>query len=135
MCGSAIARPGRMLTGGFYADRTPLRRCHRRGKSSRLGDADAAATDVSLAHARARDWERDRRDSSGSFAFPTTHPGELFRLAGASFAKFERTIDPNPQNAPVYREARERWLPAYPPQKALVDAGVTEPMWRAPGLA
>ena len=54
--------------------------------------------------------------------------------ATTAAVRFERTFEPAKQHRRAYRGARERWLAAYPPQKALVDAGVTTALWRAPGV-
>ena len=53
--------------------------------------------------------------------------------AGTAFVKWDRTVEPNPANRTVYEEARGRWEAAYAMQRKLVDAGVTNSMWRAPG--
>lgn len=55
--------------------------------------------------------------------------------AGKAFARFERTIEPEPARAAVYGELRRRWAEAYAAQKGLVDRGITTAMWCAPGLA
>ncbi len=55
--------------------------------------------------------------------------------AGKAFARSERTLEPSGRNRAVYAELRERWEAAYAAQRALVDQGVTAPMWRAPGTA
>ena len=47
--------------------------------------------------------------------------------------RWERTVEPNAGNRAAYDEARDRWTEAYAAQKKLVDAGVTQSMWRAPG--
>ena len=54
--------------------------------------------------------------------------------AAAAAVRFERTFEPAKQHREAYRGARERWLATYPSQKALVDAGVTTALWRAPGV-
>ena len=43
--------------------------------------------------------------------------------AAEAVVRFERTVAPRAENRAAYDEARARWLEAYPPQKALVDAG------------
>jgi len=53
--------------------------------------------------------------------------------AAAELVRFERVVEPNPENREVYEEAYRRWQEAYPPQLELADRGVTRSMWRAPG--
>ena len=47
---------------------------------------------------------------------------------------WDHAYEPDAENHDVYRGVRERWAQAYARQLDLVDAGVTEPMWRAPGV-
>ncbi|WP_159622059.1 autoinducer-2 kinase [Ruania rhizosphaerae] len=54
--------------------------------------------------------------------------------AGRSVAAWERVVEPDVANAGVYDEAYGRWQAAYPAQLELARSGVTEPMWRAPGI-
>ncbi|MBE0532261.1 MAG: autoinducer-2 kinase [Rhodospirillales bacterium] len=54
--------------------------------------------------------------------------------AGSAFARFERTVEPDPSNAEVYADLRSRWSEAYAVQKDLVDRGITTSLWKAPGL-
>lgn len=62
--------------------------------------------------------------------------GAYSSLTEASDAMFEveRLLTPNPSLSGVYRDARDRWEAAYPPQKELADQRVTTSMWRAPGV-
>ena len=53
--------------------------------------------------------------------------------SGKAFAHVEQTLEPNQPNRAVYAELRSRWETAYAARRALVDKGITEPMWRAPG--
>ncbi len=55
------------------------------------------------------------------------------REAGKAFVRWDRSVDPNPANGDTYRDVRRRWEAAYAAQRQLVDAGVTQSMWRAPG--
>ena len=55
------------------------------------------------------------------------------REAGSAFVAWERSVEPDLANKPIYDEARARWQEAYVAQKSLVDKGVTTSMWRAPG--
>ena len=48
--------------------------------------------------------------------------------------KWDRTFEPNPDNAPVYEELYQTWRKVYKQQFELSEAGVTKSMWRAPGL-
>ena len=58
-----------------------------------------------------------------------TFPEAMERLV-----EWEREFVPDPVQHALYREVRERWLLAYEPQRRLVDQGVTQPMWKAPGV-
>jgi len=71
----------------------------------------------------------------GGAAAAATGIGQFANLgeAARAFVTFERTVTPDPDNRALYDTARSRWLAAYAAQKALVDAGITETMWRAPG--
>jgi autoinducer 2 (AI-2) kinase len=44
------------------------------------------------------------------------------------------TYTPSSENQAVYETQRNRWEAAYAKQLELVDEGITEAMWRAPGL-
>lgn len=48
--------------------------------------------------------------------------------------KIESEFEPNLENSKIYDSVRERWRRAYELQLKLVDEGVTESMWRAPGV-
>ena len=52
----------------------------------------------------------------------------------ASVVKWDRTFEPNPDNAPVYEKLYQTWRKVYKQQFELSEAGVTKGMWRAPGL-
>jgi autoinducer 2 (AI-2) kinase len=41
--------------------------------------------------------------------------------------------EPDAQHHRIYREAYQRWRGIYPHMLSLVEAGLTRPMWRAPG--
>ncbi len=71
----------------------------------------------------------------GAAAAAATGIGQFASLpeAGRDFLEWERSVTPNPANRAVYDEARQRWREAYVAQKALVDRGITQSMWRAPG--
>lgn len=71
----------------------------------------------------------------GGAAAAATGIGQFASLpeAGNAFVRWDRTIEPNRANRAAYNEARDRWAEAYALQKKLVDAGVTQSMWRAPG--
>lgn len=53
--------------------------------------------------------------------------------AGLQVAHWEREYRPQAANAAVYEALAERWQAAYAAQLELARAGVTTPMWRAPG--
>lgn len=48
--------------------------------------------------------------------------------------KWDRTFEPNPDNADVYEELYKTWRTVYKQEFALSEEGVTKSMWRAPGL-
>ena len=54
--------------------------------------------------------------------------------ASENTVRWKRHYTPNATNTSFYREATERWREAYAAQRGLVDRGVTQPMWKAPGL-
>lgn len=54
--------------------------------------------------------------------------------AGEQVSAWEQTLEPNPDNRDVYDDLYGRWQEAYAAQLELAKAGVTEPMWRAPGI-
>ena len=47
---------------------------------------------------------------------------------------WDKSILPSQENHELYKEIREKWKIAYETQLSLVDEGVTESMWKAPGL-
>ncbi len=47
---------------------------------------------------------------------------------------WERTIDPNKENFVRYQEIKEKWQEIYTEQLKLVDRGLVESMWKAPGI-
>jgi autoinducer 2 (AI-2) kinase len=53
--------------------------------------------------------------------------------AAAAWSGWERHHEPDPSVHELYTDVRARWKAAYAPQLALMDAGVTKSMWRAPG--
>lgn len=54
--------------------------------------------------------------------------------ASETLVRWEREYTPNGANTEIYSSARERWRKAYAAQRALVDEGITESLWKAPGL-
>lgn len=57
-----------------------------------------------------------------------------FEEAGKDIVKIERTYEPNRSNYAQYGEIKEKWLKIYSKQMELVREGITEPMWKAPGV-
>ncbi|MDD4948116.1 autoinducer-2 kinase [Sulfuricurvum sp.] len=57
-----------------------------------------------------------------------------FEEAGKEIVKIERTYEPNMVNHAQYSEIKERWFKVYAKQMELVREGITEPMWKAPGV-
>lgn len=47
---------------------------------------------------------------------------------------WDRSILPSMENHKIYKEIRQKWKRAYELQLQLVDEGVTESMWKAPGV-
>ena len=54
--------------------------------------------------------------------------------AAHKLVSWERTIEPNMDNYKKYLDIRERWQEIYAEQLKLVDRGLTESMWKAPGI-
>jgi autoinducer-2 kinase len=54
--------------------------------------------------------------------------------ASDALVRWEREYTPNTASTQIYLETRERWRKAYAAQRALVDEGITESLWKAPGL-
>lgn len=54
--------------------------------------------------------------------------------AGESLVGWAREYEPNAAHHRTYLEVRERWAQAYAAQRVLVDRGITESLWKAPGL-
>lgn len=57
-----------------------------------------------------------------------------FEEAGKNIVKIERTYEPNEANHKQYGEIKEKWVKVYAKQMELVREGITEPMWKAPGV-
>jgi len=49
------------------------------------------------------------------------------------FVRWAASYEPDPQRHAIYREAYGLWREIYPHMLSLVEAGLTRPMWRAPG--
>jgi autoinducer 2 (AI-2) kinase len=54
--------------------------------------------------------------------------------AADTLVRWERDYQPEEKNHLLYREIRDKWAQAYAAQRTLVDDGVTQSMWKAPGL-
>lgn len=54
--------------------------------------------------------------------------------AATSLVAWDKVYEPEMQNHERYREVAGQWEKAYAAQLALVDAGVTTSMWKAPGV-
>jgi autoinducer 2 (AI-2) kinase len=59
---------------------------------------------------------------------------ESIEKAAKEIVTWDRSCIPSPENHEAYKEIREKWKIAYETQLSLVDQGVTESMWKAPGL-
>ncbi len=54
--------------------------------------------------------------------------------AAEALVKWDRVYLPNPENFHAYSKIKEQWQEVYANQLSLVDRGLTESMWRAPGV-
>lgn len=54
--------------------------------------------------------------------------------AAEAVVQWEKTFEPDPDNHKIYSGIRKKWEKAYKAQLALVDEGVTDSMWKAPGI-
>ena len=54
--------------------------------------------------------------------------------AARGLVKWDKEFTPNSANKLIYDEAKHNWKIAYSKMLELLDAGVTTPMWKAPGL-
>jgi autoinducer 2 (AI-2) kinase len=59
---------------------------------------------------------------------------ESIEEASRELVTWDKSCLPSPENHKLYKDVRKRWKKAYKAQLKLVDAGVTESMWKAPGL-
>lgn len=59
---------------------------------------------------------------------------DSMKQAANKVVKWEKTFTPNPQNTQRYADIAERWQSVYQAQLALVEQGLTDSMWKAPGL-
>jgi autoinducer 2 (AI-2) kinase len=57
-----------------------------------------------------------------------------FDEAVQAVVKIARIVEPNKANFAAYQIIKQRWQKIYHAQLALVQQGLTEPMWKAPGL-
>lgn len=54
--------------------------------------------------------------------------------AAQNVVQWQTTYEPNTDNTELYAEIAQRWQAVYDAQLQLVTAGLTETMWKAPGL-
>ncbi|SHH95643.1 autoinducer-2 kinase [Ferrimonas marina] len=54
--------------------------------------------------------------------------------AAGQWVRWDRTLEPDAEAHRAYDEVKARWQELYPKQLALVDEGLTQSMWKAPGL-
>ncbi len=59
---------------------------------------------------------------------------ENLEKAAEKLVTWEREYTPDIEHHETYMKLREKWEKAYAAQLKLVDEGVTESMWKAPGL-
>lgn len=72
--------------------------------------------------------------AQGTAACAATAAGALDSPAqAADWVRWDREVQPDPGRHEQYAAVRRRWESAYASQRDLVRAGVTTPMWHAPG--
>jgi autoinducer 2 (AI-2) kinase len=54
--------------------------------------------------------------------------------ASEKLVVWDKTYEPNMENFETYQKLQEKWQEVYQEQLTLVDRGLTESMWKAPGL-
>ena len=54
--------------------------------------------------------------------------------AAKKLVSWDREYQPNMKNKKIYDEIKFKWQEAYQAQLELVDKGVTDSMWKAPGI-
>jgi autoinducer 2 (AI-2) kinase len=54
--------------------------------------------------------------------------------AAKELVRWEKTYTPKAKNHTTYKKLAKKWKKIYKKQLQLVDAGLTQPMWKAPGL-
>jgi autoinducer 2 (AI-2) kinase len=59
---------------------------------------------------------------------------ESLEEAAERLVCWERSYEPNMENHKTYQELTKRWEAIYEEQLKLVDRGLTQSMWKAPGL-
>jgi len=59
---------------------------------------------------------------------------ESIEKAAKEIVAWDKSILPSQENHEIYKEIRKKWKVAYETQLSLVDEGITESMWKAPGL-
>ena len=59
---------------------------------------------------------------------------ETLTEAVETLVEWEKTYLPNSQNYQIYQQIKENWQTVYENQLTLVDKGLTESMWKAPGV-
>jgi autoinducer 2 (AI-2) kinase len=59
--------------------------------------------------------------------------GSIAETAG-KFCVIEKTYEPNPENSKIYQEIYDKWREVYKTQMDIADKGLTNYMWKAPGI-
>jgi len=54
--------------------------------------------------------------------------------ASSNLVQWEKEIEPNMENYQKYSDIKEKWQEIYKAQLELVDRGLTNSMWKAPGI-
>ena len=59
---------------------------------------------------------------------------ESLAKASKEIVSWDKAYTPNKQNHEKYKEIKQRWITIYQNQLSLVDRGLTQSMWKAPGV-
>ncbi len=59
---------------------------------------------------------------------------EHLESAAQKLVTWDKTYHPNPKNHQAYQEIQQQWQNLYHKQLALIDQGLTQSMWKAPGI-
>lgn len=54
--------------------------------------------------------------------------------ASEALVSWDKEYTPNPEKFDIYNTIKEQWQEVYENQLTLVDKGLTDTMWKAPGI-